>query len=159
MVASVQATNQPTNGPRDLPKDLLYVKITTPDRVVFEGKARSLQFPTEDGLVGILPGHASMITTVDVGLLKMKLPDGKLTYFVLTRGFGEVRHHFGNGTEVRLTVDSGENPEIVDLERAQRAAERARRRLAEKDIKIDQPRAEYALKRALIRLQAKKIQM
>jgi F-type H+-transporting ATPase subunit epsilon len=136
-------------------KDLLQVKITTPDRVVFEGEVRSLQFPAEDGLVGVLPGHASMITTVDVGLLKMKLPDGKESFFVLTRGFGEIRHHFGGGTEVHLTVDSGENPETVDLERAQKAAERARKRLQEKDLKIDQPRAEYALKRALIRLQSK----
>ena len=149
------AAAKPQAESHGMHKNLLQVKITTPDRVVFEGEAKSLQFPAEDGLVGILPGHASMITTVDVGLLKMQLPDGKETFFVLTRGFGEVRHHFGGGTEVHLTVDSGENPEIIDVDRAKRAVERARRRLAEKDLKIDQPRAEYALKRALIRLQSR----
>ncbi len=153
------AATKPQAGSLGTNKDLLQVKITTPDRVVFEGEVRSLQFPAEDGLVGILPGHASMITIVEVGLLKMKLPDGKERFFVLTRGFGEVRHHFGGETEVHLTVDSGECPETVDVDRAQKAAERARKRLARKDVEIDQPRAEYALKRALIRLQSKTPQM
>ena len=78
----------------------LTVTIITPEKTVFSGEAASLQYPGEDGLYGVLPGHAAMITTVASGPLHLRGGGGDKT-FVLTRGFAEVKDN-----EVRFVVDA-----------------------------------------------------
>ncbi len=132
-------------------KGLLKVRIITPDRIAFEGEAGSLRYPAEDGLVGVLPGHAPMITTVETGILRMTLKSGGDFEMVVSRGFCEVRDD-----EVHLVVDSGETPDGIDVRRAEEALARARRRLKERSPGLDLARAEYALRRALLRTKAGK---
>ncbi|PIE24400.1 MAG: ATP synthase F1 subunit epsilon [Planctomycetota bacterium] len=131
------------------PNGMLKLSIITPEKTVFSGTAKSLQYPGEDGLYGILPGHAAMITTVAPGPLYISgTSDGEMA-FALMGGFAEVKDN-----EVRFVVDAAELKGDIDSERAKAAAERARERLKKQQSdKIDTLRADRALKRALVRLQ------
>ena len=129
----------------------LHVRVITSERVVYEGEALAVQFPGEDGLYGVLPNHAAMITTVDAGVIKLREREGSEHHLFVSRGFAQV----SNG-ELRFAVDSGEDEDEIDIERAREAATRARERLQkQKQQDIDSLRAQYALRRALMRLRAK----
>ena len=127
------------------------VRVITPAEQVWDGTAVSVQYPGEDGLYGVLPGHAPMITPVVPGLLVLRDEAGETTEILVSAGFAKV----GNN-EVRLAVDSGEGLESIDFERAERAAERARERLRTAPSRdVDIARANFAMRRALARLSAK----
>ena len=53
---------------------LLNVRVVAPDRVVYEGESSSVVAPAWDGQIGILPGHAPLITLLGVGQLDVDLP-------------------------------------------------------------------------------------
>ena len=65
------------------------LEILASDRPFYVGPAEQLVFPTVDGLMGILPGHESMVTVVSPGELKY-LVDGQLHYAAISDGFAEV---------------------------------------------------------------------
>jgi F-type H+-transporting ATPase subunit epsilon len=127
------------------------VRVITPAQQVWDGTAVSVQYPGEDGLYGVLPGHAAMITPVAPGIVNLRDAAGHMTELVVAAGFAKVANN-----EVRLAVDSGEDLEKIDFARAEEAAQRARERLAKGPAAdIDLARARYALQRALARLRAK----
>ena len=130
----------------------LTLRVITPERVVYEGNCASLQFPGEDGLVGVRPMHAAMITTVDAGVVILKGEGGSEHRLFVSRGFAQVAND-----EIRLAVESGEDEDEIDLERAKLAAERAKERLGQRqEVGFDLVRAEYSMRRALQRLRAKR---
>jgi F-type H+-transporting ATPase subunit epsilon len=89
-----------------------------------------------------------LISTLDIGEIKIELPDGTKKNFAVGGGTIEVENN-----QVLILVDSLEKPEDIDVERARSAAERAKTRLANRSDKmIDVERAENALKRAVNRL-------
>lgn len=130
----------------------LQVILITPEKTVFSGRCRTLQYPGEDGLYGVHPGHAAMITTVAPGRLLLHAVDaaggGGERVFALMAGFAEVKDDV-----VRFVVDAAEPKDGIDVGRAEAAAERARERLARRHSdKVDSVRAEYALHRAVVRM-------
>jgi len=129
----------------------LHVRVISPDRVVFEGEAASLQFPGGDGLYGILPRHAPLITTVEPGVLRLVDDRGEETRLAIARGFVSVKDD-----RIEFAVDAGEPAEEIDVERARAAAERARERMRGKvhTSEVEDMRTEYALRRAIARLRA-----
>ncbi len=127
----------------------LSVRVIAPDRIVYEGEAESVVYPAGLGLAGVLPGHAPMITTVEVGILEIRENPETTKKLVVMRGFCEV-----GPAKVHLVVDAGERPEEIDLRRAEEAERRARHRLGTKAPDVDVARAEYALRRALTRRKA-----
>ena len=130
----------------------LQVRVISPERIVYEGEATAVQYPGEDGLYGILPRHAPMITTVAAGVLVVTEPSGNKHRFFVADGFAQVVA----GREVRFAVDSGEDEAEIDLERAKQAAERAKERMGKAQAEgFDLVRAEYAMRRALMRLRTK----
>ena len=134
----------------------LQVRVITPERVFFEGEATHVQYPGEDGLYGILPRHAPMITTVASGVLEITETDGNKHRFFVADGFAQVVA----GKEVRFAVDSGEDEAEIDLSRAEKAAERAKERMGMRQAEgFDLVRAEYAMRRAIMRLRVKQRSM
>lgn len=130
----------------------LQVRVITPERVVFDGEATHVQYPGEDGLYGVLPRHAPMITTVASGVLVITEPSGNKHRFFVADGFAQVV----GGREVRFAVDSGEDEAEINLTRAQEAAERAKERMGRAQAEgFDLVRAEYAMRRAIMRLRTK----
>jgi len=128
----------------------LTLRVITPDAVVLDEVADTVVFPALDGLMGVLPMHAPMIAALGAGQLEYTSGGQKHQLFV-AGGFAEVR----NDT-LRVITAAGERPSEIDVERAERAAERARERLKTRQVDgedaFDVLRAEASLGRALVRL-------
>ena len=102
------------------------LEILASDRPFYVGAAEQLVFPTVDGLMGVLPGHESMVTIVSPGELKY-LVDGEWHYAAISEGFAEVRRDY-----VLVLGDAIELPEEIDARRAAEAAGRAQEGLRDK---------------------------
>ncbi|MDI3327831.1 MAG: F0F1 ATP synthase subunit epsilon [Alicyclobacillaceae bacterium] len=123
--------------------------IVTPERTVYSRSVEMVIARGAEGDLGILPGHMPLVTTLPIGLVHIK-EEGRWSLVAISGGFLEVRPD-----RVTILAEAAELPAEIDVSRAQRAKERAERRLAEKGrADIDYVRAELALKRALNRLKA-----
>lgn len=128
----------------------IHLEIVTPERVMIDAEVDEVVVPGACGQFGVLPGHIDMFARVIPGELWW-VRDGKTEEFAVSSGWAEVVHD-----HVMVLVDTAETPDQIDVERAKKALQRAERRLAtdRADHDIDFARAELALRRALIRLQA-----
>ena len=124
----------------------LTLKVVSPQGVLLETEAVSVQFPGEDGSFGILPRHAAMTSLTESGLLRARTAQGEQIEYVINDGFAQVRNNV-----VTVLTRSAEKPDEIDLERARAAVERARGRMLETQAEIDLVRAQMALRRALMR--------
>lgn len=122
--------------------------ILTPEKLIFEGEAISIQIPSEDGLMGILNHHAPILAACKPGAVSILKTDGTQIYCI-SHGFFEF-----NSNQGTLLVDSAEKPEDIDELRAKEAMKRAEERLKSRE-KIDFLRAERALHRSIARLKVK----
>ena len=123
--------------------------IVTPEKQLLRDKAVAVQLPGENGELGVLPGHAPLITELGIGELSYKDAGGKESeHIALFQGFAEVL-----GDRVTVLAETAERAEEIDVQRAEAAKARAEKRLASSDTNIDWDRATVALRRALIRIQ------
>ena len=133
----------------------LFLEVVTPEGILVSQEVDLLMASGTEGEFGILPGHINFLSGIVPGELRFD-HGGRSEYMAITSGFAEV-----SDNKVSILVDSAEKAIDIDIERAQRALERARERL-EKDREsedIDFVRAELALKRAVSRTKvAKKAQ-
>jgi len=124
------------------------LEIVTPQKKVFSENVDFLVAPGSEGELGILPKHAPLITSLNIGIMRVE-QDKKYTRIVVTGGFMEVRDN-----RVTVLANAAERADEIDVQRAEAARQRAEERLASKSEDIDLLRAELALKRALMRLKA-----
>ncbi len=106
--------------------DQLELKIVTPEKVIYDAVCDSVSFPTVEGEITILPHHIPLISAIKPGELKIKR-DGKIEYFAVTKGVLEM-----DGKTITLLTDAAERAEEIDEERAQEAAEKAKKLMTEK---------------------------
>lgn len=133
------------------------LEIVSPDRVVYAADIDMLIARSTGGEIGILPKHIPLVTGLEPHAMKIHV-DAKEQLIAVAGGFMEV-------TPEKITVlaTAAEEPIDIDINRAQRAYERAQERLqklredpeAQASI-IDEQRASLALKRAAARLQTAK---
>jgi len=129
--------------------DAIALVIVTPEKQLLRGKVADVQMPGENGYLGILPGHAPLMTELGIGELSYHDMGGKESAHVaIVRGFAEVLPD-----RVTVLAETAERAEEIDLQRAKDALARAEKRLATNDPNIDWDRANIALQRALIRIQ------
>ena len=121
------------------------LRVITPDAIALDTTVDSVKIPGIDGSMGILPRHAAMVAALDAGELDYTV-GGKETQLFVSGGFAEVQ-----GQTVRVVSDAAERPEDIDVERAERAAERAKERLRGRTTDVDIVRANAALRRAMMR--------
>ncbi|HSB76219.1 MAG TPA: F0F1 ATP synthase subunit epsilon [Terriglobales bacterium] len=126
--------------------DTIQLEIVTPERLVVQDTAAEVQIPGKNGYLGILPGHAPLITELSVGEISYRI-NGFSHYLAVAWGFAEVLP-----TKVTILAETAERAEEIDVERARRAKEQAERMLQSPDPNTDYPRALEALKRAETRL-------
>jgi F-type H+-transporting ATPase subunit epsilon len=126
--------------------EVFQLEIVTPEKQVVSAAAEEVQIPGKKGYLGILPGHAPLITELSVGEITYR-QDGQPHYLSVAWGFAEVLP-----TKVTILAEAAERPEEIDVARAQEARERAQERLKSQDPSTDYERALYALKRADVRL-------
>lgn len=126
----------------------LFLEVVTPDKVVVSEEVESVVAPGSLGEFGVLEGHVPFLSGIVPGELRYT-SGGQTEHFVVTTGFAEV-----SDNNVSVLVDAAEKAGEIDVERARRAMERAKERLA-KDREtedIDFSRAEAALRRAMARI-------
>jgi len=126
------------------------LEIVTPSRLLVKDLAEEAQIPGLSGYLGILPGHAPLITELAVGVITYKA-NGATHTLSVAWGFAEVLQD-----KVTILAETAERPQEIDIERAQKAKERAEQRLKSNDLKVDYTRAEDALQRAETRLNVAK---
>ncbi len=126
--------------------NVMRLEVTTPERIFYDGDVRMVELTTTEGEIGIYPKHIPMTMIAAPGILTITEIDGTKKEAALMKGFLEI-----TGDSMSILAEVAEWPEEIDLERTQKAKERAKKRLAAKKADIDTARAELALKRALIR--------
>lgn len=122
------------------------LRVITPDTVALDQTVDSVVLPGLDGKLGVLSGHATMVTALDAGELRFKSGGSEESLFV-AGGFAEVRNN-----TLRVVTEASERATDIDVTRAQAALERAKKRLEAKESDLDSIRAEAAMRRAVMRL-------
>ncbi len=123
------------------------LEIVTLKRTVFSDDVECVTVPGGLGYLGILAGHAPLLTNVEIGVITIKIDGASDQKMAVGEGFLVV-----TPTSTSLLVDTAEKKEEIDVDRARAAMERARDRLASSDDDADTIRAETSLKRAMARL-------
>lgn len=126
------------------------LEIVTPSRLLVKESAEEAQVPGLSGYLGILPGHAPLISELAVGVLTYKA-SGTTHTLSVAWGFMEVLPD-----KVTILAEAAERPPEIDTERAQKSKDRAEQRLKSNDPQVDYTRAEDALQRAETRLNVAK---
>ncbi len=124
------------------------VKIVTPDKIFFDSKGTMVEFNTTEGEIGVYPEHIPLTTIIAPGVLTIHTDKGLKTA-ALHSGFTEIRKD-----KVTFLAEIIEWAEDIDVERAEEAEKRARERLSGKQMSVDIKRAEFALKKAIVRRSA-----
>jgi F-type H+-transporting ATPase subunit epsilon len=123
--------------------------VVTPEKQLLRETVVEVTIPGLDGELGILPGHAPLITELGIGELRYKTSaSGQPVSLAVLRGFAEVLPD-----RVTILAETAERAAEIDVARAEAAKARAEQRLAANDASIDWDRATLALQRAVIRIQ------
>jgi len=131
-----------------LPNDIELI-VVTPMRRLLQQTVKDVQLPGGNGYLGILPGHAPLMTELGIGELSYHDAAGRESeHMAIISGFAEVLPD-----RVTVLAETAEFAAEIDLARAEEAKARAEKRLASGDQSIDWDRATVALQRALIRIQ------
>jgi len=128
--------------------DTFQLEVVTPEKVLVKDSAEEMQLPGKNGYLGILPGHAPLITELAIGKMTYHNAAGDQKTLAVAWGFAEVLPD-----KVTVLAELAELPEEIDVSRAREAKERAEKRLASNDAEVDVKRAQDALARANCRLQ------
>lgn len=126
-------------------------EIASQDRLVFEGDADIVVLPGANGEMGILPNHAPLLTTLNLGVIKVRLGMEE-EIFTVTGGLAEIQP-----TIVTILADAAEHVDEIDIARAEAARARAQELLEEGPPPEDLDRylaIEAALRRSNLRLEA-----
>lgn len=126
--------------------DVFKLEIVTPEKRVVDTAAEEVQIPGKNGYIGVLPGHAPLITELSVGeiIFRENSTDQRLA---VAWGFAEILPD-----KVTILAETAERPSEIDVSRARKAKERAEQRLVSGDTSVDVERALDALHRAEARL-------
>lgn len=124
----------------------LHIEVVTQDRNVYSGEADMVVAPGSEGVLGILPRHAPLLTTLQPGALRIKYNNDEEELFV-AGGFMEVSHNV-----VTVLADAAERAEDIDTARAEEARRRAQVLLEQRTSNVDIGMAQAALERAVSRL-------
>lgn len=124
----------------------LNLEVVTPERTVVKEEVEMVICPGSEGEFGVLPHHVSLLSALKIGPLCYRAKGNDEVLFV-SGGFVDV-----NGDKCSVLAESAEKADSIDESRAQKAKERAERRLAAHEADVDEARAEAALQRAIMRL-------
>lgn len=125
-------------------------EIVSQDRLVYEGDVDIVVIPGSEGEMGILPDHAPLLTTLALGVVKVRVGSQE-EIFTVTGGLAEVQPDV-----VTVLADAAENVEEIDIARAEEARKRAEELLKDgPPADVDRYLAiEAALRRSNLRLEA-----
>jgi len=132
--------------------DTFELEIVTPEKLVVKDVAEEAQIPGKNGYLGILPGHAPLITELAVGEITYRL--GTQTKHVsVAWGFAEVLPN-----KTTILAETAERPDEIDVSRAERAKDRAEQELKSGKPDLDYDGLQAAIERAETRIDVAKKQ-
>ena len=129
----------------------LNVKVITPDKTVWDDKVEEVVLPSTTGQLGILSGHAPLLTALEIGVLRVR-PGKEWKNIALMGGFAEVEND-----EIKILVNGAELGDNIDRNAAQTAYQEAQSRfdkVGNSDDRQEKIQAESSMKKARARLQA-----
>ena len=127
---------------------VLNIRVLTPDRIICSTTADEVVLPGLTGQVGILDGHAALITALDTGLLRIKL-DNKWTPIILCGGLAEIDRN-----RVTVLVNDVEELASIELNEATQELEKAAVAVENADTSKAKLDASIELKKATARVEA-----
>ena len=134
-------------------KHSFLLKIVTPYGMYLNEEVEYLSVQAPHSVLGILPNHAELVSTVLISAMKVRI-HGTYFYYAIGEGVLHVKKD-----ETVLLINSIERQDEIDIARAAAAKERAEKKLKEAQMneEVDIIRAEAALKRALNRIKVAKL--
>ncbi|MDZ8050145.1 MAG: ATP synthase F1 subunit epsilon [Aulosira sp. ZfuVER01] len=130
----------------------LTVRVISPDKTVWDAEAEEVVLPSTTGQLGILSGHAPLLTALDTGVMRVRASKNQdWQAIALLGGFAEVEEN-----EVTILVNGAERGSAIDLEEARTAYSEAQTKLNQVTAgdRQAQIQATQAFKRARARFQA-----
>ncbi|APJ38248.1 ATP synthase F1 subunit epsilon [Mycoplasmopsis pullorum] len=129
----------------------VYLTITTPDKVFFEGKVKIVTLKTADGYIGLQPNRSPLFSNIEIGSLNIN-QSGDPDYQKFFIGGGLV---YADAGQINIITDDVINYNDIDLHRAERDRNWALNELKNKKYSAtDEMRLELKLKKALSRIEA-----
>jgi F-type H+-transporting ATPase subunit epsilon len=126
--------------------ETIELEIVTPEKQVVRDQVDEIQIPGKAGFLGVLPGHAPLITELAVGEISYR-KGGQTTYLSVAWGFAEVLPN-----KVTILAETAERADEIDVARAQQALQAAQARLAAADSEEKVDRELAAVRRAETRI-------
>jgi F-type H+-transporting ATPase subunit epsilon len=128
---------------------ILELHVVTPERMIVREQASSVSLPGKGGRLGVLPGHAPLISELANGVLFYE-HSGQTNYVAVLGGFTEVLPG-----QVTVLAPAAEPAEAIDVNRAERAKEKAEEVLRQaSSAEAQSGEAQAALERAVARIEA-----
>jgi F-type H+-transporting ATPase subunit epsilon len=124
----------------------LKLEVVTPERQLVDEQVAEVTLPGKDGYMGILPGHAALLSELGIGFLTFNM-SGRRRQLAVHGGFLEVLED-----HVRVLAGAAERAEEIDVERARQALRRAQEQAINPAVGIDPGMALEALQRAQTRI-------
>jgi F-type H+-transporting ATPase subunit epsilon len=129
--------------------EAIELQIVTPERHVLQETVQSVEIPGKEGYLGVLPGHAPLLTELGVGILAYR-KGSENRFLTVIGGYAEVLPD-----RVIVLAELSEKAEEIDLARSKAAHDRAQAELSRAGAgSAEWEREKLALDRALIRMQA-----
>ena len=126
----------------------LNVRVITPDKVVWDTDTEEIILPSSTGQLGILTGHAPLLTALDIGVMRLKT-GSKWTSIVLMEGFAEVEKD-----TVTVLCNGAEEADSIDATTAQADLEKTILLVEEAATKKEKIEATIELRKCKARIQA-----
>ncbi|MGL5077980.1 MAG: ATP synthase F1 subunit epsilon [Waterburya sp.] len=129
----------------------LTVKVITPDKTVWDDQVEEIILPSTTGQLGILSGHAPLLTALEVGVMRVR-PSKDWKSIALMGGFAEVENN-----EIKILVNGAELGDNIDRDTARTEYDKAQARwqqVENSENRQEKIQAENSLKKARARLQA-----
>jgi F-type H+-transporting ATPase subunit epsilon len=148
MSANSTGEIQPTFWRNAMP---LSVRVVAPDKTVWDAAAEEVVLPSTTGQLGILSGHAPLLTALDTGVMRVRANKDWIA-IALMGGFAEIEDD-----EVTVLVNAAERGDAINLEEARTAYNEAMSKAEQArggDNRQAQLQAERAMRRARVRFQA-----
>lgn len=128
----------------------IHCEIVSQDRIVFQGDVDIVVVPGVEGVMGILPNHSPLLSTLQYGIITVRQKNQE-EYFTVAGGVVEV-----TGSQVTILANAAENVDEINIQRAEDARQRAESSLKEAGAAKpeDQAALQLALKRSTLRIAA-----
>lgn len=124
------------------------LEVVTPQRLVLHEDVKSIEMPGKDGYLGILPGHAPLITELGIGVLTYRT-NGEAHFLTVMEGYAEVLPD-----RVIVLAEISERASEIDVEKSRAEMKQAQAELSKAGSPdVDWERANVKLERAVVRLQ------